>query len=235
MLGIAVSEEEKNYYEVLEVPTDSKEADIDKAYKRAKNAYTQDSVALYSIMSDDECSQMLDCIEEAYTILGDPVKRRMYDEARGINIGNPILPESIRPALQTHLEQQKESQNGADTAAIPINKVNINKIVASKKFSLDFIENPEMEKEIEQATQFSGKFLKRIREYKNVDMVRMADMTKVSKTYLLNIEEEAVKKLPALVYVRGFVYQYAKCLKLSPDLVATSYLHRLKKRKEESA
>jgi cytoskeletal protein RodZ len=59
----------------------------------------------------------------------------------------------------------------------------------------------------------------------------MADMTKVSKTYIRNIEDEAFDKLPAAVYVRGFVYQYAKSLKLNPELVANSFLYRLKKAK----
>ena len=72
------------------------------------------------------------------------------------------------------------------------------------------------------------RILKKIREYKNVDINRMAEMTKVSKTYIQKIEQEDVTNLPALVYVRGFVYQYAKCLKLNPDLVATSYLEHLK-------
>ena len=57
-------------------------------------------------------------------------------------------------------------------------------------------------------------------------------MTKISKTYLQYIENEDVEKMPAIVYVRGFVYQYAKVLKLNPDLVANSYLQRIKALKE---
>ena len=56
----------------------------------------------------------------------------------------------------------------------------------------------------------------------------MSDMIKVSKTYIRHIEQEQQERLPAMAYVRGFVYQYAKCLKLTPDLVATSYIHHIK-------
>ncbi len=56
----------------------------------------------------------------------------------------------------------------------------------------------------------------------------MADMTKISKTYIRNIEANDFAKLPAEVYTRGFVYQIAKCLKLNPELVATSYIHYMK-------
>ena len=56
----------------------------------------------------------------------------------------------------------------------------------------------------------------------------MSDMTRVSKKHLDNIEKENFSSLPALVYVRGFVYQYAKCLRLDPNVVASSYINRVR-------
>jgi cytoskeletal protein RodZ len=101
-------------------------------------------------------------------------------------------------------------------------------MVSCRKFSLNYDKDLQFEQEIEKATEFNGEFLKKIREYRQVDISRMSDMTKISKTYINCLEKEDIKNLPALVYVRGFVYQYAKCLKLNPDLVATSYLNRIK-------
>ena len=75
----------KNYYEVLEIPSTAKTEEIYHSYQRAKMAYSNDSVALYSLMSHEECRNILDLVEEAYSILSDPNKRRRYDEARGIN------------------------------------------------------------------------------------------------------------------------------------------------------
>ena len=60
----------------------------------------------------------------------------------------------------------------------------------------------------------------------------MAEMTKVSKTYIKAIEASDYDKLPAEVYARGFVYQYAKCLRLNPDLVATSYIALMRDAKQ---
>ena len=225
-------ENKKNYYEILEVPPESTTDEIHNGYIRAKSAYSQDSVALYSIMSQDECDSILNLIEEAYSILGDTSKRRQYDEVKGFNrdYDPDDRRESVAPLAQVvrHASVRPDAQKRPEAV-----KRDISKIVAQKRFSLDYDSNTDIEKEIEQTTDFTGAFLKRVREYKNVDIVRMADMTKVSKTYLLNIEDEDIDKLPALVYVRGFVYQYAKCLKLNPELVATSYLYRLKRLKEE--
>lgn len=217
----------KNYYEVLEVPTDASSDDIHKGYVRAKNAYSQDSLALYSLMTKDECDQILDLIDEAYSILSDPDKRRMYDEARGIN-------QNLNYKNATSARPDQDASHSLRGAPQTTQHNNMAKIVAKKRFDLTYNVNDEMEKRIESATEFTGAFLQEIREYKAVDIVRMADMTKVSKTYIRYIEEEAFDKLPAPAYVRGFVYQYAKCLKLNPDLVANSYLYFMKKARGEN-
>jgi hypothetical protein len=219
----------KNYYEVLEIPTNATPEEVQEGYIRAKNAYTQDSLALYSLMSKEECQNILEMIDEAYTIISDPNKRAQYDDARNIN-NRYSRPEPTRKSNTFRPSSAPLSLEKEEVST----QTNITKIVAANKFALNYQVDAEFEQEIEQTTEFTGEFLKKIREYKNVDIIRMSDMTKVSKTYLLNIEEENIEKLPALVYVRGFVYQYAKCLKLNPDLVASSYLFRMKKLKGEA-
>ncbi|MDC1174764.1 helix-turn-helix domain-containing protein [Bacteriovoracaceae bacterium] len=213
----------KNYYEILEIPTDASQEDIHRGYTRAKNAYSQDSLALYSLMTKEECDEILDMIEEAFTILSDPTKRRQYDDARGIN--NQNLNNITSFDIQASFE---DNTNHQLNQATPTTQNSMSKIVAKKRFTLEFDIDANFEKEIEKTVEFTGAFLKKVRMYKNVDINRMADMTKVSKTYIINIEEEEFNKLPATVYVRGFVYQIAKCLKLNPELVANSFLYRLK-------
>jgi curved DNA-binding protein CbpA len=226
-----VEEKNRNYYEILEVPEDASPEEIHRGYIRAKNAYSTDSLALYSLMSPEECNEVLNLIEEAYGILSEPNKRRQYDSARGLNTSDfhKIVSPQASSGYSSEENDHKLSQTAPSTATNSMTK-----IVAKNRFSLDYKVNSDFEKEIEQATDFSGDFLKKIREYKGVEINRMADMTKVSKTYIRNIEEEAFEKLPAAVYVRGFVYQYAKSLKLNPELVANSFLYRLKKAKGDN-
>ncbi len=214
-----MNEQIKNYYEVLEVSINANGEEIYQAYTRAKNAYSGDSLALYSLLSHDEATKILELIEEAYNILSDPEKRKQYNNVRGISADSV----NLSPGMSADkVEEFKQNKNSGE----------INKIVAKKRYGLEFTENSEFEKEIEQCEEFTGEFLKRVREYKNVDIQRLAEMTKISKTYLQYIEDEDVAKMPATVYIRGFVYQYAKCLKLNPELVANSFLNRIKKLKE---
>lgn len=224
--------EKKNYYEVLEVDTSANPQQIESAYLRAKNAYSGDSVAMYSLMTKDECQAILSQIEEAYSILGFPEKRREYDRLRGFNQSGLSSSRSTSHSMKTsHPDERSQDAVEYEDYSSNLNEAKVSKLTAQKKFGLEFNEDPEMDRKIRESSDFTGTFLKEIREYKNVSIERMADMTRISKTHLTAIENEDVKKLPAEVYVRGFVYQYAKVLKLNPDQVATSYLLNFKKLK----
>jgi len=214
--------EKKNYYEVLEVETVATPAQIEQAYVRARNAYTGDSVALYSLMTRNECDDILSQVEEAYSVLGFPEKRKEYDRIRGFNQSG-FLPvhNAVEEARPVEVQYEDFGSN--------LIEAKVSKITAQKKFGLEFQADSEMDRSIRECAEFTGPFLKRIREYKNVTIDRMAEMTRISKTLLTAIENEELNKLPADVYVRGYVYQYAKVLKLNPDTVATSFILHFKK------
>lgn len=77
-------------------------------------------------------------------------------------------------------------------------------------------------------TEFSGPLLRAVRESQGTSLEQISERTKVGTSYLRCIEEERYDQLPAAVYVRGFVTEFAKCLKLDPDQVSQSYLRRYK-------
>jgi curved DNA-binding protein CbpA len=84
-----------------------------------------------------------------------------------------------------------------------------------------------IQQEISQETEWKGPFLRRIREFRRISIEEMANITKVSKTYLMAIEEENFGMLPAPVFLRGFVTQIAKTLKLPHEAVALAYMARV--------
>jgi len=84
----------------------------------------------------------------------------------------------------------------------------------------------ELSKEIEAEKEWRGQFLRKIRDAYKMSLEEMSGITKISKHYIQAIEEENFARLPAPVYVRGFVSQMAKQLKLPADRVASAYLAR---------
>jgi len=78
-------------------------------------------------------------------------------------------------------------------------------------------------------TDFTGALLQRIREAKGIQLRDIAERSKIGMAYLTSIEEERFNKLPAVVYVRGFLVQYATILAVDPDRVLDTYLERYRK------
>ena len=88
----------------------------------------------------------------------------------------------------------------------------------------------EVSREVHAETEWSGALLRKVREVQNVELVEIAQRTKISSMHLSAIEEERTGDLPALVYVQGFLQEYAKFLKLDPTQVARTYLRRVRER-----
>lgn len=70
---------EKNYYELLNVLPGATQQEIEEAYRRARAIYGEDSLASYSLYSQEERESMLETIGEAYKTLTDSSKRNAYD------------------------------------------------------------------------------------------------------------------------------------------------------------
>jgi flagellar biosynthesis protein FlhG len=92
----------------------------------------------------------------------------------------------------------------------------------------------ELSREINAETEFTGRLMAKVREALGIELSEIARETKISVAHLSAIESEAFDELPALVYTRGFVQQYAKCLKLDPTQVTKTYLRRLREWRAEA-
>jgi curved DNA-binding protein CbpA len=110
------------------------------------------------------------------------------------------------------------------------------RIIEQPKFNPRFTEkknyypqiDPDLNKAIDEQIEWRGSFLKGIREKYHISIEELAEITKISKTYLTAIEEENFAKLPAPVYIRGFLAQISRELKLPTEKVAKAYLGRMK-------
>ncbi len=77
-------------------------------------------------------------------------------------------------------------------------------------------------------TDYSGEYLKRVRESQGMDLYKAWEVTKIRKPILEAIENEELKRLPADVFLRGMLLIYARFLGLEePEEVVKGYMERL--------
>ena len=86
------------HYELLEIAPRATREEIQVAYNRARTAFAQNSLAVYSLFSADECQDLQQRIEEAYRTLMNEEARRRYDETIGLGGPDAPRPAVIRPA-----------------------------------------------------------------------------------------------------------------------------------------
>ena len=74
---------------------------------------------------------------------------------------------------------------------------------------------------------YRGKSLRALRESKQIRLQRIANETRISLTYLKDIEEERFDRFPGEFYFHSFAREYARALELDPaevvDDLASAY------------
>ncbi|WP_413569087.1 helix-turn-helix domain-containing protein [Bdellovibrio sp. HCB117] len=196
-----------NYYEILELTANAPQHEVSAAYERARTTYSGENPAIYTIFSEQEARELLVLIEEAYQVLGNKILRNIYDQRllSGRASLNDLTYASIIEASKQVFPEQKVEK------PIPT-----------------FKKDDAFEKEIAAKENWDGAFLQKVREYKQISVQRMSEITKINSYYVTAVEGMDPSGLPAVVFVRGYVVQIAKALGLDDKKVADSYMKNFK-------
>jgi flagellar biosynthesis protein FlhG len=193
--------EEQTYYEILEVSPDASLKEIQRAYDHAKETFHADSLATYSLFSEEEMRNIQAAIEEAYRVLMDEALRRSYDQSH------------LRPIERAPMEKFKE---------MPVKPSEI-------KDSLSFTD---LSMEVGDMT-YRGRSLKEVREKLGIDLKTISTETKINMKTLELIENEDMERLPAPVYLKGFLKAYARALNLDSQKVIEGYFQLFRDEKKK--
>jgi flagellar biosynthesis protein FlhG len=192
---------DQTYYEILEIDPTATIKEIQRAYEHAKETFHVDSLAVYSLFSEEGVKEIQSSIEEAYRVLMDEALRRNYDQSYSRTVGGQS-PE--KPSEAQEVSKEKKT---------------------SLSFTgLSFSADEEL---------YRGKTLKQVRERMGVELLAVSKETKISMKILEWIEEEAFEKLPALVYLKGFLKSYAQSLGLDPQGVIEEYVRSMEESKKK--
>ncbi len=256
-----LGDDHPTYYDLLELTAGASPQEIRSAYLRLKAAYSKDSVALYSLIDKEEMSQMSNRIEEAYLILSHPDKRRAYDQAQGLIPpieDDPFRYEPQTPAFASSGFSNSGGVSASTVSATPISagpfaapataapstfapatptyNAPVAQVVRPVVDALGVSASAAgIDDEIAAQTEWAGAFVKRVREARRITLEELCDFTRISKIYLKSIEDEDYGKLPASVYLRGFLIQISKRLKIPQEPFVTQYLHRFKTARPDKA
>lgn len=91
----------------------------------------------------------------------------------------------------------------------------------------------ELSRDLTPESVFTGELLRKVRESQGIELTDISQRTKISRTYLSAMEEERFAELPAFVYLRGFLTELAKYLKLDALQVSRTYLKRYREWKTQ--
>jgi flagellar biosynthesis protein FlhG len=192
------TEEEQTYYEVLETEPGVSDEEIRRAYRTVKDNYASGSMVIAGLYDEHELAALHARINAAHDTLFAPDRRRLYDLA----LPEADLARAVRAAAQ--VVRPAPTVGGAAPEDRP--------------------EVPEVP--IDANAEVTGAFLKKVREIRGLELGDIAQRTKISERYLRALEEEQFTDMPAAVYVRGYVTELARALRLDPQRAAESYLAR---------
>lgn len=210
--------EDMNFYELLEVSARATPQDIQRAYDRVRRIYDPNSIALYSLFSQEETAKIRQRIDEAYRTLSYEEHRRQYDrmlrERHEILEPEPPPPRFFPRPLSVPPSPPAERPAAVRPPAAPAPATTPPIPVREQKAPSQF------------DGEFSGPTLRVLREQAGFTIRSVADITKISSRHIEHLEQEEFAKLPARAYIRGFLHQYAKALGYDPNRVITDYMRR---------
>jgi MinD-like ATPase involved in chromosome partitioning or flagellar assembly len=195
-------EEEQTFYELLETEPGVSDEEVRRAFRLFKEIYATSSPIVSGLYEDAELAALHARAETAHDILFAPERRRQYD----LSLPEADLARAVRRAAA--------GPRGQGAPVPHLRPIDGDEAVGERA------ETPSSTAEI------TGELLRRVREQRGLELSDIAQRTRISERHLRSIEEERFDELPAAVYVRGFVGQVARILKMDAGRAVESYLRR---------
>ena len=167
---------EQSLYALFDVDPSVSEDELRRAYKRMWACFHPDHFSAYGLYSRAQLEALLNELQSGFELLMDPIRRREYDAE--------LFPEG-RPQPQARSEV---SSRLAPTLQPLI----------SKQEAQSYWVSPRSAREL-------GACLKRLREECNSSLTSVHERSKISFSVLQEIESDDWDRLPAPIYLKGFI------------------------------
>ncbi len=196
-------EEEQTYYEILETEPGVSDEEVRRAYRSIKDIYASGSLVIAGLYEDHELAELHARVNAAHDTLFAPDRRRLYDLA----LPEADLARAVRAAA-----------NAGRRAAPAMGPSAAEERADTSEIAFD----PDAE--------VTGEFLRKVRQARGIELGDISQRTKISERYLRALEDEVFTDMPAVVYVRGYIMEYARALRLDAPRITESYIARYRKK-----
>lgn len=230
-----------DHYEALGLGPGATQDEIERAFRFLEGLYAEGALATYSLLEPDEASEARARVRAAYEALADPVRRQAYDAERrhpaspgtapgpddvaGVAAATPVVddaPQAIPPALPVPAgpgaDALPEPPVPRPAPAAPAHPLHVASHAHPRDRAVPLL-LPE---------PVTGPTLRRFREERGVTLAEISTRTKIGVRFLEYLEADRHSDLPALVYLKGFLAEYARCLGLDVKRTVDSYLSRVR-------
>ncbi|MDA8139582.1 MAG: helix-turn-helix domain-containing protein [Desulfobacteraceae bacterium] len=213
--------EGQHHYEILKIALNADVKEIERAYREALEIYEENSLITYTLFSEDQRSDLLQAIDEAYHTLMDAERRAAYNQY--------LIDSGVAEAAAFQTNPPEEAK--AEVAPAPTPTI---KVVAPSPKHRDlrtWVQKRSLEEEIKGLVAeisardtISGSDLKKLRQTLDIQLEEIFELTRISTAVLTAIEENRYESLPAEVFLKGFLKTYAQMMQIDPKHVIAGYL-----------
>lgn len=214
------------YYEIFGLGRGCSILDINNQYERLKKVYVIENPMLRDIFDDESLFVYNAFLDSVYRELTNHELRKEYDMEMEEHLNS--LEESFPDTffLSEVVKRYNRNKKGGKKL---IKKDVFGREADKKNFvveDLDYVDsNTLFEKYMNETIK--GEILKKIREEIGISVKAIVSSTKISSFIVHAIENDEYGKLPADIYVKGFLANYCKAVKLNSsnsDKVINDYL-----------
>lgn len=231
-----------DHYRVLELVPKASPKEVQSAYQLLKKTYDPETTYLGPVFDAPGLREVQARIEAAYRALIFLESRATYDrqmlergalhadQVRGLHAGTSGADPSPGAAASGPASPADAPPEGASPAAPDMRVTQAHgEVAAAAPGAPETIDGglpAQSAPEAPRSLPEGGADLRDERERRNLTIEAIAEKTKIRPGHLQAIEEERFGDLPAAVFVRGFLREYARCLGLPTEEVARSYMRR---------
>ena len=206
---------EQDYYNLLNISPKASFEEVRSAYDQAMSIYSSDSIATYTLFTQKEREVILSRLAEAYKTLTNSQLRKEYN--------NALIKKGELSSQETGFSYLEDLTIAKDKLL----EVSVESLTQKQQETKDeHLPSNENLNLFDSHISVTGKIIKTIRTTKGMSLEEIFKQTNISRETLEDIEEERFEKLPALVYLKGFLKSYATILQVNQTEMVDGYVKR---------